>query len=146
MINIRRNLFETNSSSVHSLVIPKNQDIKIPRKRSLFYRDYGWEAGGTYDTLSYIYTACKDRGDEYVERFIEYLTDKGIEVTEYHSSNMFGIDHSDEVPLDDLFNNTELFDRLLFGVKSFIQTGNDNTDECPDPNNYFDCDVLMKYN
>lgn len=151
MINIRKNLFETNSSSVHALVIPKDQKIYIPTTVILRYGDYGWEFDTYYDTIDYIYTACKDRGDKEVEKLINYLKHKGVEeiIVSEQDNDSWGIDHSYEVPLDDLFNNENLLDRFLFGADSYVQTGNDNSDECDELDELekdSSLDVLYKYN
>lgn len=149
MLNIRKNIFETNSSSVHALVIPKDQTLYIPHTVTLHYGEYGWENDTYGDTIDYIYTACVDFGSDEVEKLINYLKRKGVEeITISGGQDVnFGIDHSNEIPLDELFNNESLLDRFLFGTESYVQTGNDNDDECPNESEYDDSvDVLMKYN
>lgn len=149
MLNIRKNLFETNSSSVHALVIPKNQTIHVPKTVYLRYEEYGWEFSTYGDTINYLYTACVDAGQEFVNKLIKYLKRKGVkQIEEMGGQDVnFGIDHSYEVPLDELFENKSLLDRFLFGTESYIQTGNDNDEECPDESDYDESiDVLMKYN
>lgn len=149
MLNIRKSLFETNSSSVHALVIPKDQSISIPKKVILHYGEYGWEADSYDDTLDYVYTACVDQGQKEVDKLISYLKYKGVEEIELRNSEYnYGIDHGYEVPLDDLFTNENLLDRFIFGNKSFVQTGNDNNDYYPKEEDYDknEYDVLMKYN
>ena len=153
MIQIRSNYFETNSSSVHVLVIPKDTTISIPRKVFLFGGEYGWSFGTEYDTLSYFYQACVDNGREELERFFEYLKRKGVEEIhapeinwvksewdgkeyEYADNNEGYIDHCGEIPLDELFANENLLDRFLFSTGSFVETGNDNEEGCPSSANY----------
>lgn len=147
MIAIRNNFFETNSSSVHVLVIPKDTNIHIPTKIYLHRGKYGWETDDVIDTIDYFYQACVDRGQEEVMKFIEYLKRKGVEEIHYkeldysHEENTWQtsgwIDHSNEIPLDEFFNNESLLDRFLFGEGSFVRTGNDNgRDECPDENDF----------
>ena len=163
MVSIRLGLFETNSSSVHVLVIPKDTKLTIPKKVYLTGGDYGWENNKAYDTLNYFFQACLDRGKEEVNKFIDYLKRKGVEeieggilryvedAEEYPYSgwkNEYNvwvdgyIDHSDAIPLDDLFANENLLDRFLFG-DSFVQTGNDNVadyqNECPN-SSWYDLD------
>lgn len=152
MIQIRSSVFETNSSSVHVLVIPKDTSITIPKKVFLSGGDYGWSFETVTDTLDYMYQACVDQGREQLDRFFEYLKRKGVEEIHapelnwvksdwngedyYYAENNNGyVDHSSEVPLDDLFTNENLLDRFLFG-NSFVQTGNDNSDGCPDEDDY----------
>lgn len=152
MIEIRNNMFETNSSSVHVLVIPKDTNIDIPHKVFLSGGEYGWSSDTDYDTLNYFYQACLDKGREELEKFFNYLKRKGVEEIhapeinwvksewngreyEYAANNSGYIDHGNEIPLDELFANESLLDRFLFG-DSFIKTGNDNSDYCPDENDY----------
>ena len=61
MLNIRKGLFETNSSNVYVLVIPKDQAIHILKSVRLSFNDYGWSDGIEYDTLNYLYQACVDK-------------------------------------------------------------------------------------
>ena len=152
MIQIRKSSFETNSSSVHMLVIPKDEKITIPSRVFLYGGEYGWESDHVTDTINYIYQACLDRDNTEVMKFIYYLTQKGIDVTyagqetqQYMNSGY--IDHSGCVPLEDLFKNSKMLDRFLFGG-GWVDTGNDNSDNCPDEENYDSnkYDVLTKYN
>ena len=153
MIQIRLSQFETNSSSVHSLVIPKDTKIDIPHSVYLFEGEYGWTEHKDYDTLSYFYTACVERGKEEVEKFFSYLKRKGVEEInsrelrwkkdsyegkEYEYAEGFDgyIDHGGELPLDEFFANENLLDRFLFSEDSFVETGNDNSDYCPDADSY----------
>lgn len=156
MISIRYNLFETNSSSVHALVIPKNTSIHFPTKVSLRGGEYGWENDCVYDTLNYIYQACRDRGQDEVDKLIAYLKRHDIEVDLGYSDHNYGyIDHGYEVPLDELFKNESMLDRFLFGNNSFIITGNDNDYSYDEEgsvenkaSNYSpeEYDILYKYN
>ena len=138
MINIRYSIFETNSSSVHALVIPKDTQINIPKKVNLYGGDYGWKIGIEGDTLNYFYQACLDEGKDEVEKFFAYLRRKGVE--EINAKEMRWnedgrdmlndgyVDHGYEIPLDELFKNEQLLDRFLFGSNSYVHTGNDNDD------------------
>ena len=148
MIQIRNHLFETNSSSVHALVIPKDQKISIPDSVTLRYGSYGWEGDTCYDTLDYVYTACRDRNDVEVAKLISYLKLKGVTHIEVmNNTGEDGIDHSYEVPLEDLFANDNLLDRFIFGNASYVRTGNDNDDDMdPSMDDYGDADVIIKTN
>ena len=140
MIEIRRSIFETNSSSVHILVIPKDADIVIPSKVYLEGGEYGWKNEIVSDTINYVYQACLDRGDAEVEKFVLYLMDKGIDV-DYHGYdqkkfiNDGWIDHTGELPLKQLFGSKKMLDRFLFGG-GFVQTGTDNSKNPPSEANY----------
>ncbi len=154
MISIRQNFFETNSSSVHVLVIPKETCLIVPNKVYLTGGDYGWEQNKDFNTIQYFYQACVDRGPEMVKLFIDYLKRKGVEEVncrEINEDSIFCsgyIDHSYNIPLNDLFNNESLLDRFLFSENSFVETGNDNDKYCPDADRY-DSDIydtIEKYN
>lgn len=161
MLNIRYGLFETNSSSVHVLVIPKDQAVRIPKSVHLAGDEYGWAEGIEYDTLNYFYQACVDSGKSELNKFFAYLKNKGIEEIHapelewetgrygtYATNNPGYIDHVEGLPLDYLFSNESLLDRFLFGEDSFVETGNDNSYNTPDEDKYDHdkYDVLEKGN
>lgn len=140
MIQIRRNVFETNSSSVHMLVIPKDTTIKVPKKVFLQGGDYGWSHDTECSTINYMYQTCVDFGRETLDKFFEYLKRKGVEEIyapelhwvkdnwgEWAKNNNGYVDHASELPLNELFANENLLDRFLFG-DSWVDTGNDNDD------------------
>lgn len=146
MFSIRQNFFETNSSSVHALVIPKNTPIHIPKRVVLQGGEYGWEFEERYDTLDYIYETCVHRGRDELEKFFAYLKRKGVEEIYapeinwakdeddgeeyYYAKDHDGyVDHSEEVPLETLFTKEDLLDRFCFGEGSYVQTGTDNCDD-----------------
>lgn len=74
MIQIRNNVFETNSSSTHSICIPKKTN-SIVNQINFTIGEYGWENDTIYDTASYLYTAilCGYNYDEAMEK-IDKLT------------------------------------------------------------------------
>lgn len=142
MIQVRKEMFETNSSSVHVLVIPKDVKIIIPNVVYLHRNEYGWSDYNEFDTLSYFYQACVDCGTDEVLKLIEYLKRKGVEeihcreIDSTMSSYSGYIDHSEKIPLDYLFSNENLLDRFIFGSESFVEIGNDNESCPPKADNY----------
>ncbi len=156
MIQIRNGSFETNSSSVHVLVIPKENPIDIPNEVILTGGEWGWSPGIEQDTINYFYQACLDRGPKYVTRFIKFLKKNGVnniavDPISWHTTDYKGnpldedeywpdcegsIDHSGCVPIDELFADEEMLIKFLFGTRSFIETGNDNSDNCPEEEGY----------
>lgn len=161
MIQIRKGCFETNSSSVHALVIPDDQTISIPTKVTLYSGEYGWENEEYGDTLNYFYQACVDQGRAEVDRFFNYLKSKGIEEIhapelhwtkykdfEYVENNDGWVDHSGEIPFDELFANEHLLDSFLFGSGAYVHTGNDNSDLdwAEELKNQDDVTIIWKYN
>lgn len=144
MFNIRNCLFETNSSSTHSIGIQKNnQALSIPTKLTIAPGEYGWN----HDVLSspeelgsYLYTAILNLYDDPKQRseWKTYLYDvcyaNGCELEFVEPTiNSFGfydyyIDHVDELEewLHKLRHNSKRLLRFLFGEHSFIITSNDN--------------------
>lgn len=149
MKTVRTNVFETNSSSTHSIIIPRNRKVRKQEKRKIVVAtigEYGWEYETYYDLLSYIYTALcciyKDKYEKYTKKIenvaqqynieivwekpeFNYIYDKDDNITYCYLENGY-IDHDDELVefLEDLFNDDELLiDTILSG---YVKTGNDN--------------------
>ena len=151
MINIRKGLYETNSSSVHALVIPKETTLIIPETVNLNYGEYGWGFEREYDALNYFFTACCEYGR--AKDFIDYLYKKGVKTIKvgsinYNQSGNYGIDHPEDLPVEFLLSHHDMLDRLIFSDDSFIDLGNDNSDNCPEEENYDKTkyDVFIKSN
>ena len=147
MIQVRFGLFETNSSSVHLLVIPKSSTVHIPDHVYLRGGEYGWEVDEYYDTIDYFYQACKDSGSEELKKFFSYLDRKGITYEESKDPRDDGyVDHENEIPFEELFGDESLLDRFLFS-DAFVVTGNDNSEgSCPEDTYGSDYIVLEKGN
>lgn len=145
MIKIRNGVYETNSSSTHSIAIP-NELKTIPNKVSLRLGEFGWE-NGTPDPLSYLYTAIlccseKETALKNLDKLIDVLHKNNIEVSYmqepkwghsgYYDSDFLqngDIDHSSELKdfLEAVLNNEDLLLRYIAGGE--VATSNDNEDE-----------------
>lgn len=146
---IRNSVFETNSSSTHSIAISK-KPVVIGKSIHFGIGEFGWE-NDCVDTADYLYTAIleQDERDELLEQLKNILDGYSIEYKfdkpRYHkSSNGIDkwldngyIDHSYELRefLNAILSNEDLLMRYLFG-DSCVYTGNDNQD--PDPSG---CDI-----
>ncbi len=150
----RVGVFETNSSSTHSICIAKEAELSIPTSLHFSFGEFGWE----FDTLhsmseksSYLYTGLfsNDRHSD-IAKIAQTLTSRGIEVTtedaigqmrsyvdskgetqEYMSYDNIGyVDHGDDLKefLDAICEDDEKLMRFLFSDLSFIITGNNNDD------------------
>lgn len=139
---VRKNTFETNSSSTHAIVIPRKGAF-IQDKIVFQPGEYGWE-WDTYDFHNYLWTAimqmseyyddCSPSVDEWKTKIKEVLFPycKNIVFVEpskdeYGFSNCY-IDHCGE--LIDLLNRLYedenlLLDAIMNGV---VYTGNDNSE------------------
>ena len=148
MIQIRYSSFETNSSSVHTLVIPKDQSLNIPKSVYLRLGVYDRENRKVYDTLNYIYTACYEKGKDELNKLFSYLTRKGVENIQSDTRGWGIIDHLEYLPLEDLFANENLLDRFIFGEDSYIELIDDQYKRWPEKDDYDldKYDIIIKGN
>jgi hypothetical protein len=139
LTNIRPNVFETNSSSTHSLVVcPGDLDPDdvaaqwvSTGKISIRPGEFGWEEDIHRDTktkLSYLCTAAKHdlitgyTLADFIQE-VENWTGCAVEIEDYCDGY---IDHQSQ-DLPDLYLNTaDARFQFLFHHKSYIETDNDN--------------------
>ena len=144
---IRSSVFETNSSSTHSIAIPK--ECTTPSNISFYTGDFGWSFKEV-NAVDYFYTAIYETSEtkaELLEKIqklksileshdIEYYFAKPSSHTwrsdydgkEYFSLDDGYIDHGYELTdfVDELLDDEDKLLRFLGGVLVF--TGNDNSD------------------
>ena len=136
MKTLRKGVFETNSSSTHSICISKSAVPSVSGKHIHFtFGEYGWETGKEWDTASYLYTGIMGNEDySSLERLKSKLDDLGITYDfETPKKDKWGylecgyVDHSEDLfdLIHALLEDNDLLIRYLFG-DSFIITGNDN--------------------
>lgn len=135
----RKNVFETNSSSTHSICISK-QDVKsLPKSIHFGFGEYGWENDEYCDTENYLYTAinecgmtdCIDKIKKILDKHnIIYTFDK-VSKGKYFEGGY--VDHCEELRefIEDICNDENKLLRYLFG-NSVIYTGNDNSNDNDD--------------
>ena len=149
MKKIRRGMFETNSSSTHTIIITDERcepgcavDFRIGK--------FGWEGSVYYDIdskASYIYTlACALLGRDVYQDFCDMLSKYGVDCEcsrpaefvvgtyngkQYTYLNNGYVDHDYEGRdlVDALFADKDRLIRFLFSDDSFVVTCNDNMDE-----------------
>lgn len=150
MKTIRHNVFETNSSSTHSIAISKNTVSNLSGMSVYFGSgEYGWGFDVVTDTASYLHTALVDictpsdydfyigeiktildkYNIQYAFAPVEYIkTINGYEYVRFVGDYWAGIDHAGECKefIDAILSDEDLFLRYLFG-DSCIYTGNDNS-------------------
>lgn len=149
MIQIRDNVFETNSSSTHSLCISKEEFDKsfIPKHLDISADEkFGWQQQTYYtpeEKADYLFQTLYDCG---CQAKIEALTEKINNIAQKYNirvsfpkpkKNEFGmytggyVDHADEaVPfVQELIDDEDKLCRFLFNSNSCIYTGNDCVDE-----------------
>lgn len=140
MRQIRNNVFETNSSSIHSIAISKEPVAGFPNVIYFHLGEFGWKFEEV-DPADYLYTAImymydgKDKKEK-LDKLKSILDSHNIEY-EFERPNpdndmccMNGyIDHVED--LDDFINavlsEEDMLMRLLFG-NSHVFTGHDNSD------------------
>lgn len=145
---IRSSVFETNSSSTHSIAIPKNC---VPANHVSFCIDeFGW-GFEEVDAADYLYTAIyevsetESEAKEKIKRLEDILNERGIGYrlgrveshiwhSDYNNKYYFSldngyIDHGSELRdfVEELLNNGDKLVRFISG--GLVFTGNDNSDD-----------------
>lgn len=135
--------FETNSSSTHSICIPRNEQIKLPLFVDFETGEFGWEIGEA-DPKSYLFTAIMIQSEpkrgEMLNHLMHTLESNGVKC-KFHfpkvsKSSYTGYEYLDECyidhgcELDDflriIMEDDDLLLRYLF-CDTKVYTGNDNT-------------------
>ena len=143
---IRNMVFETNSSSTHSIAIPR--DCKATNNVNFYIGEFSWD-WEEVDAADYLYTAIYDmaktesEAKEKIEKIKRTLEERGITYhfgrvvshiwhDEYDDKDYFCldngyIDHGYELKsfVDELLNDEDKLVRFLSG--GLVFTGNDNS-------------------
>ena len=157
MKTVRQHLFETNSSSIHSITIGNNgEDFKsnLPEKVVFGGGEFGWEHeiyDNVQDKANYLRVSLSytDNPEELQSKITKILEKWGVEsewIQEDEKDSMYidgvysYVDHGYENRdlVETLANNEELLMNYLFSEASTVETGNDNEDtqfEAPEPIN-----------
>lgn len=144
MRQVRNNVFETNSSSTHSIAIPKNCETNNYISFHVGEFGWGWEE---VDPADYFYTAIyetsntKEELQQKLDKLSSILESRGISYkffpVKYHTSVYNGtcylslddgyIDHGSELTdfVDELLDDGDKLVRFLSG--GLVFTGNDNS-------------------
>lgn len=156
MKQIRTGVFETNSSSVHSICISKSNDLEKHAEVYFGLGDYGWaeKTLNTYaERAAYLWTAILDcygygnsvpKVEEYKQKITEMLNSEGIQCNfakykikksdydnqKYCEHNGY-IDHGDGTAnfVNAVLKDKDKLFRYLFSPDSVVYTGNDNVEE-----------------
>lgn len=148
MIKIRNDCFETNSSSVHAMIISKEEISPVNVTVHFDIGEYGWEEREYHDIddkASYFYTAaCAVKGYDVEDEITNMLSPYGIKCKfgiakfkSYKSSydnktytylNNGYVDHDYDCAdfVNAMMNDPDMLVRFLFNNDSFVHTGNDN--------------------
>ena len=143
MLQIRKNVFETNSSSTHSIAIPRKIDRKDITKSLIFdFGDFGWE-DDEVDPCDYLYTAIYNCDQSMIVDRLQKLSDclerHNISYTfskpkpawwDTSELDYGNIDHASELESCGFFSILEDDDMLLRYLSAGrVYTGNDNDEE-----------------
>lgn len=152
MIQIRNSVFETNSSSTHSICIPKKTKMTA-NFIDFGIGGYGW-ANEEVDAPSYLYTAIlcaydRDESMEKIAKLTDILNRNNIAYKfekpkwEQWGSSLYlengGIDHAWETQefVEAVLNDEDMLLRYL--SEGVVYTGNDNQDA-----DYARCDIAFE--
>lgn len=145
MIQIRRGMFETNSSSTHAIIVT-DRNCEPGMHVDFAIGEFGWsfkKLSSTNEKASYLYTiACECEGRDTYQDFYEILIKYGVECTcsipavfdkKYNCLDNGYVDHAwdDDAKtfVDRMLHHEKALIRYLFSEDSFVVTGNDNCDE-----------------
>lgn len=170
---IRKGLFETNSSSIHSLVIGNNgEDIYANLPTEIYFGagEFGWENEVYTDTETkacYLYTAIvlNSLVDELVPKIknildkwnIKYMFKETVKEEDYKGEFFYTfkdtkrydyyIDHVYDAKdfCIQVCNDESLLMNFLFSNESFVETGNDNQDDEDFIHHKYPINVMLDY-
>ena len=143
MIQIRKGMFETNSSSTHAIILT-NKKVEPGLAVDFAIGEFGWEFkkyATTEEKASYLYTmACECEGHDVYQHFYKILTKYGVKCTCSKPAvfGEWGLEHGyvDHAWDDDaktfvqrMLTHEKALIKFLFSDESFVVTGNDNCDE-----------------
>ena len=143
----RRCVFETNSSSTHSVCIATDRRVELvyPEKLIFHCRDFGWEhscLSTPEEKAAYLYASIlslqgKKDAENAKNKVFTMLGEVGVDC-EFEQAKYFGegwcenahVDHAGEDEhlnfVNRVLNNCGRLIRYLFSDHSFVLTGNDN--------------------
>lgn len=142
----RRAVFETNSSSTHSICIVKcrKSELLLPSKLTFHCGEFGWEWMRYSDMdskASYLYTAIlllysPTAIEDLKRRLYDWLAQDGIDADFEEPIRNKRYDYYENIDIDHVGETREFVEavmhsknrlyRYLFSENSFVLTGNDN--------------------
>ena len=137
MRQVRRGMFETNSSSSHSIVLSKSKQLTgkiLPEDGRIVIRpgEFGWgeeRHTDAYTKASYCLTAWKGVQLDILKKVIEKHTGLPVVLIErsddFDSGDWGYIDHQSIGMLDDVVKTEEDLERFIFGPSTLV-IDNDN--------------------
>ena len=169
---VRHGVFETNSSSTHSICIPtEHEELSIPDRVEFEFGEFGWEVDkltSRSEKIKYLYTCLSyveiDKLKEYLQFIANTLKAHGVNeiyfdsfeyrIYYYHDIELYlnakdgYVDHGNEARefVDAVCTDEQRLLNYLFSDKTFILTGNDNDDIDVDINVDYPHEEYYKWN
>lgn len=144
IVQIRKSVFETNSSSTHSICISKQKPARIPDIIHFGIGKFGWQWQTLYgqEKADYLYTMILEQSNhrESMQKLVRLLDKIGVQYQ--FEEPVFGkigkfeflengyVDHAAEGTdfVNAVLHSQSRLERYLFSDGSFVKTGNDNND------------------
>jgi len=142
---IRKSVFETNSSSTHSITIVNDGQLEEPGDHLIIdlNLEFGWEFETYYELynkLGYILVGMAQNCEETIQKFEDLRKcqpqkyDMLVKVLDKHNltieidveDGIGYIDHQSGHVWEEAFTSEENLEDFLFNPDSFVRTGNDN--------------------
>lgn len=154
MINIRTSVFETNSSSTHSISIASNADgilgTIVPNDEGVIILtggEFGWAWDKFNDAITKANYCAVDAAEhaEHSHMLAEVLAEHtGAKKIVFAIDDGSYIDHDSTGASGEAFQSPEKLKDFIFNSKSWLFTGNDNDDSPP---NFYDVedDIVYTY-
>lgn len=143
MIQVRSSVFETNSSSIHSICIARgsslrSKDYSYPAHLDVHLRSYGWEFAKletVEDRASYVYSLAMSmdeaEGEVIKSHIFDICSENDVDVDfDLDRDDFWGVDHACDGTefLLDMLHNKKLLRDFIFCKRSCVFTGNDNSE------------------
>lgn len=142
MKTIRQRVFETNSSSTHSICIVEECELNDTIQKDsngdieLEGGEFGWEEASYRDALTkanymaqYVDGWCGDKKEEFTSILIEVIRKQtGCRDVIFGNLDSGYIDHQsvEDQQYHDLFEDPELLRKFIFSKQNILHTDNDN--------------------
>lgn len=151
---IRTGVFETNSSSSHSISIASGSEFIVDTTSlvpdsngniTLIGGEYGWaweKFPDAYTKANYCAVACK-YNDSHINMLIDVIKEQtGAEDIIFAFTDDSYIDHDSTDVYAPAFSSKETLKNFIFNKLSLLYTGNDNESETP---NFYDPPNMVYY-
>jgi hypothetical protein len=139
---VRNSVFETNSSSSHSISVSKDNmdfvmDTIYPDQDGVITvlgQEFGWAWLKFNDAMTKLAYLMQDQGNSHMDKIIEVVKEQTGALEVIFDANGGYIDHESYGTAYDVCCNADSIKNFVFNKNSWLFTGNDNGE--PDPTFY----------